>query len=137
MAQDLDPNSEGRGVLQFKTGLMSVIKVTSFITCSVVVWIHLKWRIGYFPHSIQRLPLNFCVLLNMISFMDHYLNYGNFWLLQQKLAKRDGSQIDRSHDIERLWEFYQRYKQRHRVDDIRREEEKWRESGVFSTNVGE
>lgn len=27
MAQNLDPNSEGRGVLQFKTGLMSVIKV--------------------------------------------------------------------------------------------------------------
>lgn len=26
MAQDLDPNSDGRGVLQFKTGLMSVIK---------------------------------------------------------------------------------------------------------------
>ncbi|XP_074292592.1 callose synthase 9-like [Silene latifolia] len=26
MAQNLDPNSEGRGVLQFKTGLMSVIK---------------------------------------------------------------------------------------------------------------
>ncbi|CAO2832902.1 unnamed protein product, partial [Amaranthus hypochondriacus] len=26
MAQRLDPNSEGRGVLQFKTGLMSVIK---------------------------------------------------------------------------------------------------------------
>lgn len=27
IAQNLDPNSEGRGVLQFKTGLMSVIKV--------------------------------------------------------------------------------------------------------------
>lgn len=27
MAQNLDPNSIGRGVLQFKTGLMSVIKV--------------------------------------------------------------------------------------------------------------
>lgn len=27
MAQNLDPNSDGRGVLQFKTGLMSVIKV--------------------------------------------------------------------------------------------------------------
>ncbi|KAH7332248.1 hypothetical protein KP509_20G078000 [Ceratopteris richardii] len=26
LSQDLDPNSEGRGVLQFKTGLMSVIK---------------------------------------------------------------------------------------------------------------
>lgn len=27
LAQNLDPDSEGRGVLQFKTGLMSVIKV--------------------------------------------------------------------------------------------------------------
>lgn len=27
MAQNLDPNSDGRGVLQFKTGLMSLIKV--------------------------------------------------------------------------------------------------------------
>lgn len=27
MAQDLDPKSDGRVVLQFKTGLMSVIKV--------------------------------------------------------------------------------------------------------------
>ncbi|RZB89763.1 Callose synthase 9 isoform B [Glycine soja] len=26
LSQNLDPNSEGRGVLQFKTGLMSVIK---------------------------------------------------------------------------------------------------------------
>lgn len=81
MAQNLDPSSEGRGVLQFKTGLMSVIK--------------------------------------------------------QKLAKRDGAQIDRSRDVERLWDFYHRYKQRHRVDDIQREEQKWRESGVMSTNFGE
>ncbi|KAL0342358.1 UNVERIFIED_CONTAM: Callose synthase 10 [Sesamum calycinum] len=29
MAQNLDPNSDGRGVLQFKTGLMSVIKEAS------------------------------------------------------------------------------------------------------------
>lgn len=80
MAQNLDPNSEGRGVLQFKTGLASVIK--------------------------------------------------------QKLAKKGGAaQIDRSRDIELLWEFYQQYKQRHRVEDIQREEEKWRQSGVFSTNV--
>ncbi|XP_010545981.1 PREDICTED: callose synthase 10 isoform X2 [Tarenaya hassleriana] len=81
MAQNLDPNSDGRGVLQFKTGLMSVIK--------------------------------------------------------QKLAKRDGAPIDRNRDIERLWEFYQLYKRRHRVDDIQREEQKWRESGTFSSNVGE
>ena len=29
MAQNLDPSSAGRGVLQFKTGLMSVIKVST------------------------------------------------------------------------------------------------------------
>ncbi|EFH57733.1 hypothetical protein ARALYDRAFT_482666 [Arabidopsis lyrata subsp. lyrata] len=82
MAQNLDPNSDGRGVLQFKTGLMSVIK--------------------------------------------------------QKLAKRDGASIDRDRDIERLWEFYKLYKRRHRVDDIQKEEQKWRESGTtFSSNVGE
>ncbi|XP_072977021.1 callose synthase 10 isoform X1 [Typha angustifolia] len=81
MAQNLDPSSEGRGVLQFKTGLMSVIK--------------------------------------------------------QKLAKKDGAAIDRHHDIERLWKFYLGYKRRHRVDDIQREQQKWRESGAFSTNLGE
>lgn len=81
MAQNLDPNSDGRGVLQFKTGLMSVIK--------------------------------------------------------QKLAKKDGSQIDRNRDVERLWEFYQLYKRRNRVDDIQKEEQKWRESGTFSVNMGD
>lgn len=82
MAQNLDPSSDGRGVLQFKTGLMSVIK--------------------------------------------------------QKLAKRDGASIDRNRDFEHLLEFYQRYKSRYRVDDIQREEQKFRESGNFSTaNLGE
>ncbi|KAL3342752.1 hypothetical protein AABB24_026672 [Solanum stoloniferum] len=81
MAQNLDPNSDGRGVLQFKTGLMSVIK--------------------------------------------------------QKLAKKEGARIDRNRDIERLWEFYQQYKRRHKVDDIQREEQKWRESGAVSANLGE
>lgn len=81
MAQNLDPNSDGRGVLQFKTGLQSIIK--------------------------------------------------------QKLAKRDGTQIDRSRDVERLWNFYLSYKRRHRVDDIQREEQKWRETGTFSSNLGE
>ncbi|XP_024025005.1 callose synthase 10 isoform X1 [Morus notabilis] len=81
MAQNLDPSSDGRGVLQFKTGLMSVIK--------------------------------------------------------QKLAKRDGGRIDRNRDIEHLWEFYQRYKRRHRVDDMQREEQRLRESGSFSANFGE
>ncbi|TKY73602.1 Callose synthase 10 [Spatholobus suberectus] len=82
MAQNLDPNSDGRGVLQFKTGLMSVIK--------------------------------------------------------QKLAKKDGVRIDRNRDIENLWKFYQNYKQRYRVDDIQREEQRLQESGTFSsTTLGE
>ncbi|XVF54616.1 hypothetical protein PTKIN_Ptkin05aG0196000 [Pterospermum kingtungense] len=81
MAQNLDPNSEGRGVLQFKTGLMSVIK--------------------------------------------------------QKLAQRDGGRIDRNRDIEHLWHFYQLYKGRHRVDDIQREEQRFRESGTFSASLGD
>lgn len=59
-------------------------------------------------------------------------------LVQQKLAaKRDGARIDRHRDVERLWEFYQLYKRRHRVDDIQREEQKWRESGSFTANFGE
>ncbi|QCE14943.1 callose synthase [Vigna unguiculata] len=81
MAQNLDPNSDGRGVLQFKTGLMSVIK--------------------------------------------------------QKLAKKDGVRIDRNRDMENLWKFYLHYKQRHRVDDIQREEQRLQESGTFSSSLGE
>ncbi|XP_044487374.1 callose synthase 10 [Mangifera indica] len=81
MAQNLDPNSDGRGVLQFKTGLTSIIK--------------------------------------------------------QKLAKKDFHQIDRNRDIERLWDFYQKYKRQHRVDDIRRQEQNLRESGTFSANMGD
>ncbi|XP_050371424.1 callose synthase 9 [Argentina anserina] len=81
LAQNLDPNSEGRGVLQFKTGLMSVIK--------------------------------------------------------QKLARRDGATIDRSQDIVRLQEFYKLYRQKNNVEQLREEETKLRESGVFSGNLGE
>ncbi|KAL0318851.1 UNVERIFIED_CONTAM: Callose synthase 10 [Sesamum angustifolium] len=55
----------------------------------------------------------------------------------QKLAKKDGGRIDRNRDIERLWEFYHQYKRQHRVDDIQREEQKWREAGNFSSNIGD
>lgn len=58
-------------------------------------------------------------------------------MLQQKLAKRDGAPIDRSRDVEHLWNFYLSYKRQHRVDDIQREEQKWRETGTFSSNLGE
>ncbi|KAJ0974544.1 hypothetical protein J5N97_016509, partial [Dioscorea zingiberensis] len=81
LAQNLDPNSEGRGVLQFKTGLMSVIK--------------------------------------------------------QKLAKRDGGSIDRSQDIARLQEFYKKYREKHKADELREAEMRLRESGVFSGNLRE
>lgn len=37
MSQNLDPNSDGRGVLQFKTGLMSVIKVLHIHNISISV----------------------------------------------------------------------------------------------------
>ncbi|KAK9926737.1 hypothetical protein M0R45_023950 [Rubus argutus] len=37
MAQNLDPTSDGRGVLQFKTGLMSVIK-QKFATSDDITW---------------------------------------------------------------------------------------------------
>ncbi|TVU09023.1 hypothetical protein EJB05_42462 [Eragrostis curvula] len=80
MAQNLDPSSEGRGVLQFKTGLASVIK--------------------------------------------------------QKLAKKDGASIDRQNDIQILWNFYLAYKSRRRVDDMQREQERLRESGTYSTEMG-
>lgn len=39
MAQNLDPSSDGRGVLQFKTGLMSVIKVQRQIHCLLILFI--------------------------------------------------------------------------------------------------
>lgn len=81
LAQNLDPNSEGRGVLQFKTGLMSVIR--------------------------------------------------------QKLAKKDGGEIDRSQDIVRIQEFYKRYREKHRVDELQEEEMKLQESGAFSGDLQE
>lgn len=57
--------------------------------------------------------------------------------MQQKLVKKDGARIDRNRDAERLWDFYQKYKRRHRVDDIQREEQRYRESGTFNANLGE
>lgn len=53
-------------------------------------------------------------------------------LLQQKLAKKDGSSYNRQHDIEYLWKFYLNYKRRYHVEDIHKEQLKLRESGIFS-----
>lgn len=44
MAQNLDPNSDGRGVLQFKTGLMSVIKVS---IKNKILW-HIFIKLGFY-----------------------------------------------------------------------------------------
>ncbi|KAK7824056.1 callose synthase 9 [Quercus suber] len=110
MAQNLDPSSDGRGVLQFKTGLMSVIK--------------------------NKLLVHVALLARILS-LYHFELWGVDYFLQQKLAKRDGARIDRNRDAEHLWEFYQQYKRRYRVDDIQREEQKWLETGALSVNIGE
>jgi callose synthase len=111
MAQNLDPSSDGRGVLQFKTGLASVIKV-----CPVLSFFFLF-------QSLFRLMVP---LLYLTVYVCHAT-------LQQKLAKKDGASIDRQNDIEVLWNFYLEYKSRRRVDDMQREQERMRESGNFST----
>ncbi|KAM0935660.1 putative 1,3-beta-glucan synthase [Dioscorea sansibarensis] len=58
-------------------------------------------------------------------------------MVEQKLAKKEGSTIDRQHDIERLWKFYVGYKKRYQIDDIQKEQQRLRESGTFSTNFAE
>ncbi|XP_020260119.1 callose synthase 9 [Asparagus officinalis] len=58
-------------------------------------------------------------------------------VIRQKLAKRDGGSIDRSQDIARLQEFYKLYREKHKVDELRQDEMKLRESGVFSGNLKE
>lgn len=94
---------------------------------------------------------NFCVhvvyyIKRLISFQEDATDVpkikaievffsGVDYLLQQKLAKRDGAPIDRNRDIERLWDFYLAYKKRHKVDDIQQYEQRLRESGAFSANI--
>jgi callose synthase len=58
-------------------------------------------------------------------------------VLQQKLAKKDGGEIDRSQDIARIQEFYKRYREKHRVDELQEEEMKLQESGTFSGDLQE
>lgn len=76
-------------------------------------------------------------LLARILSLYHFELWGVDYFLQQKLAKRDGGRIDRNRDVEHLWEFYQQYKRRYRVDDIQREEQKLLETGALSVNIGE
>ncbi|CAI9283711.1 unnamed protein product [Lactuca saligna] len=53
-----------------------------------------------------------------------------------KLAKKDGGRIDRNRDAQNPWDFYQRYKRVHRVDEIQIEEQRMLESGTFSSDMG-
>lgn len=61
MAQNLDPNSDGRGVLQFKTGLMSVIKVFFIFLTLVCQLIGLNASLIYGLIMIVALWLPFYV----------------------------------------------------------------------------
>ena len=45
--------------------------------------------------------------------------------------------IDRSGDIALLQEFYKQYREKNKVDVLREEEMKMRETGIFSGNLGE
>ena len=58
------------------------------------------------------------------------------YFLFSKIVRKDGGQIDRNRDIEDLWEFNQRYKRRHRLEDMQRVEKRMRESGTFSAKFG-
>jgi hypothetical protein len=58
-------------------------------------------------------------------------------MFQQKLAKREVGAIDRSQDVARLQEFYMRYREKNRVDELHEEERRLRESAIYSGNLGE
>ncbi|PWA59606.1 glucan synthase-like 8 [Artemisia annua] len=58
-------------------------------------------------------------------------NTGLASVIKQKLARKDGRIIDRTCDAQHLWNFYQHYKRKHRVDEILKEEQKMLESGTF------
>lgn len=68
IAQNLDPNSEGRGVLQFKTGLMSVIKVCILRTLFFVLYLqaadslYLLLLIGNYRCTSKHLCALFIIL---------------------------------------------------------------------------
>ena len=74
MAQNLDPNSDGRGVLQFKTGLMSVIKVFFIFLTLVCQLIGLNASLIYGLSMIVALWLPFYVRFNIIlSWIFYYV----------------------------------------------------------------
>lgn len=73
LAQNLDPNSEGRGVLQFKTGLMSVIKVYLTLTKWWILfsrpWKHIVCNFSIIVdiYNVHVLPVLGCVRMSMTN----------------------------------------------------------------------
>ncbi|KAE8673622.1 hypothetical protein F3Y22_tig00111779pilonHSYRG00222 [Hibiscus syriacus] len=140
-AQNLDPNSEGRGVLPFKTGLMSVIKLAFGLPCANLCSRHIL-QIGLakgpcYIHIPQLPQINRCGIYFICTsiFTPYVLGQQSYHV--QKLGKREVGTIDSSQDIARLQEFYMLYREKNNVDKLREEEMMLRESGVFSGNLGE
>lgn len=82
MAQNLDPSSDGRGVLQFKTGLMSVIKVCLIL----VLWLVLtEWgRMSLFLSSWTQWVTPLITLLTLIVFQNFILSFEEFTICCSK-----------------------------------------------------
>lgn len=65
------------------------------------------------------------------------VSYSFLLNFQQKLAKKEAGAIDRSQDVARLQEFYKRYREKNKIDELREEERRLRESAIYSGNLGE
>ncbi|KAG5005559.1 hypothetical protein JHK86_029698 [Glycine max] len=164
LSQNLDPNSEGRGVLQFKTGKFSVqlgwatfflhplaltytLNALPFsIACSWCfspsqcaaspsVWmVRPKSGLGPVGSKCGSLLFAFPPAPSPLMAISSDIGPASS---TQKLTKREAGTIDRSQDIARLQEFYKSYREKHNVDKLCEEEMKLRESGAFSRDLGE
>ncbi|KAG6632601.1 callose synthase 9 isoform X2 [Carya illinoinensis] len=89
LAQNLDPNSEGRGVLQFKTGLMSVIKqklakkeVGPIDRSQDVAWLQEFYKLYREKNNVDKLREEEMKLRESSAFS------GNLGELERKTVKR-------------------------------------------------
>lgn len=79
MAQNLDPNSHGRGVLQFKTGLTSVIKVLVMISVFLVIhYLFLELMFSFYLSDFK----------GTISSLNYYFRFAIFF--SKNLLRRMG-----------------------------------------------
>ena len=69
MAQNLDPSSDGRGVLQFKTGLMSIIKVLSSTLSGILKYMAL-YGSNFFYSYFQLIGLVVLVFSLYLTIYD-------------------------------------------------------------------